>query len=120
MEKYTDDLIDEDIFDDKLEEHCKYQKKLMDYYGKEFLNRKYMLSIAKQINLNIRSNLLRYRTPLDCNGKPLGFTKYIKVNDLSIKHMENILKWAGFEYLSNSDLLLHTIHEQLIQKKWSR
>ena len=112
------DLLEE-IEEEELEEQREYLEKLAKFHKQAYINRKKMMFAAKRIPFEARRNMLEYRAALDENGKSYGFIKMIKVRDLSVKHMNAILKWAGFEYHQNDSLLLHTIHEELIQKKWS-
>lgn len=125
MEEFLEEYIEKNFIEDCLGKDIKdiSQEELNGFYRSQmnqFYNRKKTLRLMHKIPLAVRRSTMEYRAALDENGRAYSDMNRIKVKDLSIKHMEAILKWTDFEYSSSDNLLLHTINEELIQRKWGK
>ena len=82
----------------------------------DFLKRKDMLKKVYEVPFEARRVFLEWKVALDEDGKKYDKPVKIAICDLSTKHLNNILKWSGYDFETNTDLALHTIKEEYIYR----
>lgn len=106
MDEYLEDYIGKDPDDIDIDENV----------NDIIMLKRNMLREAHKTTFEARRVFLQWGKVLDEDGNKLNNKVMVPICDLSTKYLKNILKWSGYDFETNYDIILHTINEEYIYR----
>ena len=101
MDSYLEDYIDDEFEDD------------MNIDIANQVLRKDMMLLVNNIPFQERRRTLIWNNILDKDGKLMDKPVVLYVEEFESDHIKAVLKWSAYDYEANTNLVLHTMKEEL-------